>query len=95
MVNESKPLTDEEIKQELFEQWLDHPITKAMMNKAVRLGEFYKKTWMTESWQVPIKDLPRQLSVERLAYLRGRSSAFKSLTALKWSDLLREDTNEE
>ena len=88
-------LTEAEIKKELFEQWLDHPVTKALMEKAARSAESYRKLWEIVSWSLPIDELPARLSIERLAYWRGKSSAFKSFTKITWNNLLKDDLNEE
>lgn len=83
-------LSESEIKQELFEQWLAHPVTVAMMAKALRIRTKCKERWDSTAWTVPIDELPARLSTERLAYLRGKSDAFGSMMALKWNQLLKE-----
>ena len=80
-------MTESEIKQELFEQWLDHPVTRALMEKAARIQNNCRKVWENESWAIPVNELSSRLSTERLAYLRGKESAFRSLASIKWNEL--------
>ena len=88
-------LTESEVQKELFEQWLDHPVTQALMAKAERVNNNCKATWEAQSWGTPMNELPARLPIERLAYLRGKSAAFKSLAALKYTDLFKESPNDE
>jgi len=88
-------LSERTIKQELFEQWLAHPVTEALMAKAARIQAKCKARWDQESWIIPIDELPARLSTERLAFLRGKSEAFGTLATLKWNYLLKDDKTDE
>lgn len=83
------------IESEEFEQWLEHPFTRALMIKAQRIQDACKASWEGQSWGAPINELPARLPLEQLAYLRGKSDAFKSLAALKYRDLFKESTNDD
>ena len=92
----SRPkLSEAKIKEELFEQWLGHPCTIALMEKAARIQEKCKKRWDDTAWTAPIDELPARLSTGRLTYLRGKHDAFGTLATLKWNYLLKEDKNDE
>ncbi len=88
-------LSEAQIKEELFEQWLAHPVTAAMMAKAERIQAKCKRRWDETAWATPIDELPAKLSTERLAYLRGKYDAFGTLATLKWNYLLKEEKNDE
>jgi hypothetical protein len=90
-----KKLTESEIKKDMFTAWLDHPVTKALMHKAERIQSKCRASWETQSWGVPIDELPARLSVEKLAYLRGKHAAFKSLSDLECGDLFKESKNDD
>jgi hypothetical protein len=91
----TKKLTQDEIRQESFESWLSHPLTMALMEKAARIQANCKAKWDAVSWTAPIDELPAKLPTERLAYLRGKSDAFRSLAALKYNDLFKDTANDE
>jgi hypothetical protein len=88
-------MTEAEVRNELFEAWLIHPVTIALMAKANRIQNACRQAWENESWAIPIDALSSKLPVERLAYLRGKSAAYKSLATLKSTDLFKETANDE
>jgi hypothetical protein len=83
------------VESEEFEQWLEHPFTRALMIKSKDVQAACKQAWEALSWGAPINELPAKLPLERLAYLRGKSDAFASLSALKYRDLFKESKNDE
>ncbi len=88
-------LSESQIKEDLFEQWLAHPVTLAMMAKAERIQAKCKVRWDSTAWNTPIDELPAKLSTERLAYLRGKYDAFGTLATLKWNYFLKEEKSDE
>jgi hypothetical protein len=89
MTTKNKSVLEEE-----FEAWLSHPITQAMMQRAAKIEQATREAWMAISWGANIAEL-QNLPTERLAYLRGKSEAFKSLSALKYRDIFKEDKDQE
>lgn len=83
------------IEREEFDDWLQHPVTEAMMRRAMDIQEGLRLSWLKSSWNTALDDL-QKIPTEKLAYLRGKAEAFKSLSELKYTDLFKdEQTNEE
>jgi hypothetical protein len=74
------------IDHEEFEAWLAHPATVKLMEKCDSLQRELEQAWLAASWHTEI-DVLQKIDIGKLAYLRGKSMAFKSLAKLSYKDL--------
>ncbi len=82
------------IDQDDFDTWLAHPITVKLMHRCDNLQEELRLAWLSASWHVSLDDLAK-IPTEKLAYLRGKSDAFRSLSMIKYGDLYKQEKLDE
>jgi hypothetical protein len=81
------------IDREEFEAWRAHPVTAALLEKCERVRYELERSWLKTSWFTDITRLEK-VDIPKLAYLRGKSDALKSLAKISHADLFKDDNDE-